>query len=153
MYYRLLFHVNKQIWYKTDEMKIFDLADDPEGFARLSSDIFSLNDQRFRLKRLFNKNSYVKEQKSYADKTIQISLPNHNLLQTKLNELISLVLMYDRIIIFLDTEKESVINTIHDWIPSFCVSFLEESDHTNQSIPAPDATTLSIINHFTNSQA
>lgn len=152
MYYRLLFHVNKQIWHKTDEMKAFPLPDDPEGFARLSSDIFSLNDQRFRLKRIFNTSSDVKEQKSYADKTLHIFLPDYNLLQTRLDELISRVLTHDKILITLDKEKQHVIDTIHHWIPPFCVSFVDDLP-TNPSIPSPDATTLSIIHHFTNSQA
>ena len=155
MYYRLLFHVNKQIWHKTDEMKAFYLRDDPEGFARLSQDIFSLNDQRFRLKRIFNTGSHVKEQKSYADKTICTSIPDHHTLKIRLDELISMVLTYDKILIVLSKEKQSVIDAIHHWLPSFCVSFMSEIDHgpTNQSIPTPDATILSIIHHFTSAQA
>lgn len=154
MYYRLLFHVNKQIWHKTDEMKAFHLLDDPEGFARLSSDIFSLNDQRFRLKRIFNTDSHVKEQKSYAEKTIHIFLPNHNFAVRRLDELISMVLTHDKILITLDKEKQAITDTIHQWIPLFCVSFLEEPPTNPSIIPlAPDASTLSIIHHFTNSQA
>jgi hypothetical protein len=102
MYYSLLFHVNKQIWDKTDEMKAFHMPNDPEAFAKLSQDIFSLNDQRFRLKRIFNMDSNVQEQKSYADKTIHISIPSQEVLINKLDELISMVLRYHKIFIILD---------------------------------------------------
>ena len=157
MYYRLLFHVNKQIWDKTDEMKAFHMPDNPESFARLSQDIFLLNDQRFRLKRIFNMKSNVKEQKSYADNIIHTSIPDHDVLTNKLDELIFMVLVYDKIFITLDKEKDLIKETIHHWLPSFCVAFLSETDthkHTNEhNHQRPDPPTLAIIRYFTNEQA
>lgn len=157
MYYRLLFHVNQQIWDKTDEMKAFYLPDDPEAFARLSQDIFSLNDQRFRLKRIFNMGSNVKEQKSYADKIIRTTIPSPDVLKSKLEELISMVLVCDKILITLDKEKQWVVDTIHNWLPPFCVSFVQETDEhmrvDDDNYQPPDTTTLSIIHHFTSEQA
>ena len=158
MYYRLLFHVNKQIWDKTDDMKAFHMPDNPELFARLSQDIFLLNDQRFRLKRIFNMTSNVKEQKSYADKIIRTSIPSHDILKNQLDKLIFMVLVYDKIVITLDKEKELIKETIHHWLPSFCVAFLSETDnykHTNDddNHQPPDPSTLAIIRYFTNEQA
>jgi hypothetical protein len=157
MYYSLLFHVNKQIWDKTDEMKAFHMPNDPEAFAKLSQDIFSLNDQRFRLKRIFNMDSNVQEQKSYADKTIHISIPSQEVLINKLDELISMVLRYDKIFIILDKEKQLVMDMINYWLPPFCVAFLTEIDdhkRTNDdNYPPVDLATLAIIGHFTNVHA
>lgn len=78
-----------------------------------------------------------------------------HVLKTKLNELISMVLTYDKILIFLNKEKQSVIDTIHHWLPPFCVSFSYEPYHDpiTQSIPAPDASIMSIIHQFTRVQA
>ena len=153
MYYRLLFHVNQQIWHKTDDIKAFHVADDPEGYARLSHDIFSLNDQRFRLKRIFNTGSDVKEQKSYADKIVHLCVPHHHDLQTRLDEIISMVLTHDQILITLDKQQQAVIDTLHHWIPPFCVSFLDEPPTNPPTPPTPDPSTLSVIHHFTKAHA
>lgn len=70
IYYNLLYYVNKTIWDKTDEIKMLDVLD--ETFAKLSFDIFELNQQRFRMKNSINQleNSNYKEQKSYSKKNI-----------------------------------------------------------------------------------
>lgn len=154
LYYSLLSHVNQKIWDKTNEIKALHLSDDPEAFAVLAFDIFSLNDQRFRLKRIFNTRSYVKEQKSYAEKIIQIFIPNKNVLQDKRNELISMLLVYDHIKIQWTNgydEKE-----ILQWIPSSCVSFhpdLSPPVCSLETLSFPDTTMLSLIRHFTKEQA
>jgi len=154
MYYRLLFHVNKQIWDKTDEMKALDWSDNPGKFARLAQEIFCLNDQRFRLKRIFNTASHVQEQKSYANKVLHLSTTNSETLKRKLSELVSMVLRYDEI-------------HIHGITPPSClrdrqmfqplILFFHQEENTNipsmETLSCPDPEVVSIIDHFTNTQA
>lgn len=73
MFYELLLHVNQQIWDKTNEMKQMPVHHD--RYASLAHEIFTLNDQRFRLKRVFQTDG-IKEQKSYADMMIRVHVPS-----------------------------------------------------------------------------
>lgn len=70
-FYELLLQVNRQIWDKTDEIKQMEVGD--ARYAPLAHDIFILNDQRFRLKRVFQTGN-VQEQKSYPDKVIRVNV-------------------------------------------------------------------------------
>lgn len=154
MYYRLLYHTNKQIWDKTDEMKALRWSDNHEAFARLSQEIFCLNDQRFRLKRIFNTASHVQEQKSYANKVLHLWTPNGEALKRKLNELVSMVLLYDQVHIHGITP--SCFSDCHVFPPSI-LFFSQEDQEENicsiETVSSPDPEVLSIIDHFTNAQA
>jgi len=101
IYYHLLYNVNKIIWDKTDDIKAMD-SKDPQ-YAQLACDIFSYNDKRFRIKRVFNTNSDIKEQKSYEEKSVFIITKNPSLLLEKIPELTFLSLEYDKLY-FLDTD-------------------------------------------------
>lgn len=72
MFYELLLDVNQQIWDKTNDVKQMDVHH--ERYATLAHEIFTLNDQRFRLKRVFQSTG-IKEQKSYAQNMISIHVP------------------------------------------------------------------------------
>jgi hypothetical protein len=96
--YALLVYVNRQIWEKTDAVRGWDMSVDPVGYARLASEIFAHNDQRFRLKRVFQARSRVQEQKSHASKTIAVAVPGEATPQD-MARLMALVLEYDTVFV------------------------------------------------------
>jgi hypothetical protein len=146
MYYKLLCHVNKIIWDKTNEIKAFCVLDDPVGFAHLASGIFLYNDKRFRLKRIFNTESNIKEQKSYGAKTICIVVPDRQFLLENLGKIICMVLDYDHIQVA--TRDRCVARTLLEYIPSCCIS-CDGAETILDDIPSTqDQDALSIINCF-----
>jgi len=146
MCYELLCHTNQMIWDKTNEMKAFRVMDDPAGFSNLASAIFSYNDKRFRLKRIFNMDSSVKEQKSYGAKTISIRIPDHNFLLEHLGRIIYMILDYDQIHVGTD---QCVMKTLLEHIPTCCISRVSPNTNTISDIPdAHDQEALLIINSF-----
>jgi hypothetical protein len=68
-FYKQLVYINKKIWDFTDEIKALNPRETPELYAQISSEIFTFNQKRFRLKKYFNdlNDSAIKEQKSYAE--------------------------------------------------------------------------------------
>ena len=68
-FYKQLVYINKKIWDFTDEIKCLDPRETPVVYAQISSEIFTFNQKRFRLKKYFNdlNESAIKEQKSYAE--------------------------------------------------------------------------------------
>lgn len=68
-FYTQLVFINKKIWDLTDEIKCLDPRETPTIYAQKSSEIFTFNQKRFRLKKYFNdlNDSVIKEQKSYAE--------------------------------------------------------------------------------------
>lgn len=149
MYYKLLYHVNQIIWDRTNEMKSMCVANDPIGFAYLASEIFSHNDKRFRLKRIFNMDSNVKEHKSYGSKTLNVHIPNRQFLLENLDRIIYLVLDYDHIKV-LSTDSDNIMNTLFEYIPKYCISHVLNQETEYEEIPnIHDQNALMIINHFT----
>lgn len=153
LYYKLLHHVNLQIWDKTDEIKGLNMEIDTTKFAKLASDIFQCNDRRFRMKRIFNLSSKVKEQKSYANKTIYIMIPDKYPIFKKLDELIYMVLEYDHLYI---KGGDDDIEFLSRFIPPCCLFPI--TNEFNDMIPiheiiVQDEETLKIIHHFTNLHA
>lgn len=118
MYYQMLSHVNSQIWDKTDKIKSCDPSTNPMGFSGLASEIFSHNDQRFRLKRVFQSHSHVQEQKSYAAKTLSVLFPDEPT-SHDMARLISLVMDYDSVSV-----KGNVKCGV--WLPPFFLLFGDE---------------------------
>lgn len=146
LYYDLLYHVNQQIWDKTDEAKSLSVPN--AAFAHLTHEIFSLNDQRFRLKRVFNTNSHVKEQKSYADRVLHVCITSHDALMEKLDELIAMVLVYDRVHLTVGVAAaDAVRDTVLRWLPPYFVSFLPHDGPLQdiQSLEVADVAVLSLI--------
>lgn len=120
LYYRLLCHINQVIWDKTDVMKT--LTDYDHNYALLASEIFAYNDRRFRLKRIFNDGSHVKEQKSYAQKTVTIDAT------CDMATIISLVIEYDHLWIIKEPTRKKIIE---ETIPVCCFSWVEQGEKTN----------------------
>ena len=134
LYYELLYHINDVIWDKTDEMKRITPQDDYKTFALLAHDIFFYNDRRFRLKRIFNIKSNIKEQKSYPDKIFSVSIPenmNHSHFSFKhIIPLIYSVMDYDMIRLYV--RDNHIKEMVSQWIPQPFVSFHQEcfdNDH------------------------
>lgn len=134
LYYHLLCHVNQVIWEKTDIMKTLNHQDD--GYALLASEIFAYNDRRFRLKRIFNEGSHVKEQKSYASKTITIEATED------LATIISLVVEYDHVWIVRDDCHQAMIEAM---IPVCCFSWVDDRETT---VPHKHVEMIDVIQVF-----
>lgn len=153
LYYDLLCHVNGMIWDKTDAVKSLSLPHDLGEFARLSLEIFSHNDQRFRLKRVFQCGSHVREQKSYADKVIHLNVGSQDILNGKIDELVYMVLEYDRVCIGAAGFTAIIMANI---LPPSFVSFSPPCpDGVDLAdLVVDDAVALSIIrHHFSSARA
>jgi hypothetical protein len=94
-YYNILFNINKEIWELTDIIKSINYTN--SDFAKISFEIFELNQKRFRVKNFFNllNDSNLKEQKSYSSKSCVIKISNSNILNEKIAEINYLSIEYD----------------------------------------------------------
>jgi len=66
-YYKILSYVNEQIWDLTNKINVSTLLKgeiSDELFNKTAKEIFNLNKKRFRIKKIFNQYSNLKEQKS-----------------------------------------------------------------------------------------
>ena len=125
-WYSLLLFVNTRIWDLTDEIKSFSWSSDPEKFARISSTIFDLNQQRFRLKERFNNTcvSNIQEQKSYSKTTLYINISSLDIFYKNLSAINKKSLEYDRIVLVTPFTDE--VRAIYPHFP-FTVSETCES--------------------------
>lgn len=118
LHYKLLYHVNKLIWEKTDEIKVMEVSD--PLYAPLAHEIFCLNDKRFRLKSVFNRGSQLKEQKSYEEKGVSVQVRDVSLcVENKLPELYFLSVEYDKL--FLEDEDQDPKGVLRKRFPYFSV--------------------------------
>lgn len=117
LYYQLLQHVNQVIWEKTDEIKELDPS--CKDYALVANTIFEYNDKRFRLKRIFQFQSSVQEQKSYAQKTLTIHIQDPSFLIQHLVHLTYCLLEYDGLLLQGDVEPS---NVVFCFFPPCCVS-------------------------------
>jgi hypothetical protein len=119
-WYSLLIHINTNIWHLTDEIKSFSYKNDPDRFSELSHRIFELNQQRFRIKNRFNKETTnsLQEQKSYSEKTIHINITDLNVFYQRLSVINKLSIEYD--IVELITPFQEEVKKIFGTFP-FCV--------------------------------
>lgn len=129
-YYALLCRVNTQIWDKTDEVKSLDPAADPVLYASLASEIFQLNDQRFRLKRVFNIGRGIQEQKSYAGKVAHVRVGGGG--GGGLEDLVRLVPDYDLICIY--GSDESIMAEVVRHVPLPCVAWGGQDDAAAETL-------------------
>jgi len=94
-FYKLLKYVNIEIWKMTDNIKQMN-PNDPQ-YGVLAHKIFEFNQKRFRLKKFFNNNSEIKEQKSYAESHCRIFIDCEETLFNKIAEINYLSLEFDYI--------------------------------------------------------
>lgn len=104
--YDMLYHTNQLIWDKTDEIKAMR-CDNP-GFATLAHEVFELNTQRFRIKRVFNCDSNLKEQKSYKETCVLVVIHHNECVPHKTKELDHLFLTYDNIFFQSFDQKDQI---------------------------------------------
>ena len=116
-WYSLLVHVNTQIWELTDSVKELSWEKDFVQFAKISHDIFELNQKRFHLKDRFNKNlnSELQEQKSYADKILYLKIDSLENFYKNLGRINRASLDYDRIEFITSFSKD--VSTIYSYFP------------------------------------
>lgn len=101
-FYKLLLHINEQIWIDTDNIKQLDILNNNSNkdlYIELSSIIFENNQKRFRLKNYFNilQNSNIKECKSYSDNKCFIIINHENEINDKIPEINYLCISYDTV--------------------------------------------------------
>lgn len=96
-YYNLLTHVNTKIWELTDVTKHISI--DYPDFAKISYQIFEYNQQRFRIKSIFNElfQSSIKEQKSYSHNHCKIIIDSLDEIDNNFSKIYYLSLKYDTI--------------------------------------------------------
>ncbi len=99
-YYSILVYINERIWDSTDEIKCLNYKNFPTEFAKLSNEIFELNQKRFRIKNIFNLiySSSICEQKSYSVSYCKIIVNSKELLYNNINTINYLSIEYDYII-------------------------------------------------------
>ena len=99
-YYSVLVYINERIWDSTDEIKCLNYKDSPVEFAKLSNEIFELNQKRFRIKNIFNLiyNSGICEQKSYSATYCKIIVNSINDIYSNISYINYLSIEYDYII-------------------------------------------------------
>jgi hypothetical protein len=93
--YTLILQTNQVIWNQMDILRDGNLNED--DYSKLCRDCISTNDVRFRIKNKINliSNSFIKEQKSYIPKQININISNNKLDIIEQVKLISL--SYDNV--------------------------------------------------------
>lgn len=97
IYYKLLYYLNQKIWNRTNEIKELVIYDDQ--YAKLSFNIFELNQQRFRMKNIINclEKAHIKEQKSYSQKSILYLHDENTSFEELMSILFYLLLSYDNV--------------------------------------------------------
>ena len=95
--YKMLTHVNEQIWDMTDFIKKMSYTD--SSFAYTSHQIFEWNQKRFRLKSFFNDlmHSTLKEHKSYSSNVRTVHIDSVDTIYRKIAEINYLSIEYDHI--------------------------------------------------------
>lgn len=153
LYYQLLHYANRQIWDKTNEIKQPEMKTNSQQYAQLASEIFQWKERRFRMKRILNTNSLVKEQKSYAHKAIYIDIPiPYAIENNKLEELIYLVLDYDHLFV-----PHPYMPYLSQFIPSCSLSGYEKETNKKKTVSIDQITipllsrqqVRPLIHHFT----
>lgn len=94
-FYNILKEINRKIWVKTDIIKLMIVSD--PNYAQLAYDIFEHNQERFRVKKILNFNSKIKEQKSYAETKLVLVL-NWDFFYNNINQINQTFVKYDQVI-------------------------------------------------------
>ena len=143
IYYKLLYIVNRMIWDITNKIKEFIVPN--EEYAKLSHQVFELNQSRFRLKNIINilANSLYKEQKSYNLKETHINIDEEN--DEIFKTLIYAILNYDAVFLFINKTLNNRLQTrIKFLFPT--INLLDERCETNLVVDFNNPTTLVLSN-------
>jgi len=114
-FYRLLVHINEQIWLDTDIVKSLNYnlnLNNATLFIEVTNKIFENNQKRFRLKNYFNilENSNIKECKSYSDNCCFLIVNGIEEIYDKIPEINYLCISYD--IVYFNIDYKDIIDKI-----------------------------------------
>lgn len=114
--YSLLVHTNQEIWDLTDTLKALDVTD--STYAGLANQIFDKNQSRFRIKSMLNHSaeSGLKEQKSYSDSEVVLTVTD---LRAAVPALWHLSLLYD--VVYLTGDYTQILREFFK-TPNFIVT-------------------------------
>ena len=121
-YYNILKYINKKIWFYTDEIKSLHYTND--NYAKISSIIFDLNQDRFRVKNIINKKSNLKEQKSYSNNSINFNINE----KIDIEKIFYLSVKYDVLNIYI---KEELIDTLKNIFFNLNINYNQEKFDLN----------------------
>jgi hypothetical protein len=114
-FYKLLLHINEQIWLDTDKIKKINvklIENDKDLYIQLSNKIFENNEKRFRLKNYFNiiDSSNIKECKSYLDNKCFIIINSEYEIYQKIPEINYLCISHD--VIYFKNIYKNIISKL-----------------------------------------
>ena len=121
-FYNILKYINKKIWSYTDQIKSLHYTNNK--YAEISSIIFDLNQDRFRVKNIINKKSNLKEQKSYSNNPIYFNVLD----KIDIEKIFYLSVKYDELNIYI---KEELIETLKNIFFNLNISFSQEKYESN----------------------
>ena len=109
-YYNFLKYINLQIWNMTDDLQ--KITYENETYAKKSYELFNLNQNRYRLKNIFNilLDSTLKEQKSVNSKICNLIIDNEEIIYDKIPEINHLFIDYD--FINIKAQYKNILNKI-----------------------------------------
>lgn len=109
-YYKVLLHINEQIWEKKDKIKNMNVTD--SKFSYIANDIFDLNIKRVRIKNIFNIlfNSNIKEESYHTKCFCKIIIDNQDTIYNKIPEINYLLLCYDNV--YFEEKYKNIITKI-----------------------------------------
>jgi hypothetical protein len=141
-FYRILRHINEQIWLDTDIINQMDIdAKDPSDllkFSLTSKNIFKNNRKRMRLKNYFNQFIYssLKNTHGFINTFCYVDISDDKTIHNKIPELNYLFLEYDHLYFSLEyagTIKKTFINPNMSFIeykPELNIATIKLSDYT-----------------------
>lgn len=114
-FYKLLLHINEEIWLDTDNIKKINFKSSEnykDLYIELSNKIFENNQKRFRIKNYFNitESSNIKECKSYLDDKCFIIINNEHEIYDKIPEINYLCISHD--VIYFNNIYKNIISKI-----------------------------------------
>jgi len=120
-FYNLLYYVNEQIWFLTNDVKTFEKdfkflnTLQIMEYSKITNDIFVFNQKRYRLKKIFDMiySSNKREQKSYSECCCNIVINDEETILDKIAEINYLLLEYDYVL--FDSPCIQKINNIFKW--------------------------------------
>jgi hypothetical protein len=121
-FYNILKYINKKIWSYTDEIKSLHYTND--NYSKISSIIFDLNQDRFRVKNILNKKSNIKEQKSYSDSFINFNIMD----KIDIEKVFYLSVKYDVLNLYI---KEELIDTLKNIFVNLNINYTQEKYDLN----------------------
>ena len=131
-FYRILRHINEQIWLDTDTINQMDIeGNDILKFSSISKNIFKNNRKRIRLKTYFNQFIYssLKNTHGFINTFCYVDISDENTIHNKIPELNYLFLEYDHLYFSLE-----YIGTIKKTFMNPNMSFIEYKPELNMKI-------------------